>query len=129
MLTDPIVLKRQDGTDATYRVTTYNGNSSTRLDDSTTLAAPTQLVISHQPQGKAPNLSHRHLISLSDIEVDGASTARCTVNLTITCPDNTTLVTPALIASLIRQLCELLTTESTITVDTSFLNAILRGES
>lgn len=133
MFANTLTLKKQDGTDVDFVLTKYDGQGgSSRLSSGSTLTDPTTMAINHRqvsPKGSAVVID-QHLIKFEDTLVDSATnrSVKSVVNLTLNIPRDG-LFTKTSLHDQLRQLIQLLTGSTTVTVSTTVIDQLLRGES
>lgn len=82
-----LALKNEAGANRSFTTTQVGPTGVTRLDDGTTLSTPTMLKIQHSTAGKGDDLSDRHLLQATRVELDANGIPFTTVvNLTISVP-------------------------------------------
>lgn len=129
MLADPLVLGNNAGTpvDSNFVAVSYNGNDVGRIADDTTSQLPRRLAIKHGTVGQGDGLSDRHLIQITERELDANGVAFDTiVNLTIT--QNRRAADGTTVEHLLSYLTDLLT-GTPGTVSSTVVADILQGQS
>lgn len=128
MLSSNLTLKDVAGADVVYTTVGFPTGGADRIDVASTTDNKGTLNIRHTDQGKGSSASTRHLVQFSRTKQDTTGVATATLNLTILAPQSS-LIDSADIEDMIRQLVDLLVTTSTVALDTSVIEALLRGES
>jgi len=96
MLADTLVVN-DSVADRNFVKTKTMSDGSVRINDATTLLEPELLTIRHQTVGGAASLVDRHLVQLSQTQIDDNGVARTAqVNLTIAVPRSPDFTTEVL---------------------------------
>lgn len=127
MLATNITLKNVAAEDQAYVVIGYPANGSERITTTTTAADKASFIVKHTESGKGASMAERHLLQISrEVNtIDGSAIA--IVNLTISNPVSTLLDNDD-VKDLVSQLVDFLVS-GTVTLDSTVLDAVLRGES
>ncbi|DAD52140.1 TPA_asm: coat protein [ssRNA phage Gerhypos.1_47] len=129
-LTYPLSLTDNAGSTKTFAETIRNGQVTESVDTASTSLEPRRVRISHtQTKSKDGIVTDRHLISLSDTQVESTgSTSSMVINLTVALPRSASFSSTNVKDGL-RMIFDLLTTSTAPTIDSTALDQILRGES
>lgn len=126
-------LDARDGTDQTFALLGADESSSTRLDTASTLSEPKKLVIKHSTSGSGANIVDRHLIQVSNTQLDSAGVPRtAVVNLTMAVPRNAAVAQSDVedaIANIVSLVSNHAFSATTGFTNNTVITQLLRGES
>lgn len=125
-----INLSNHSGGESSYALQAQEGQSSRRIDVTTTMALPRYLILRHQTQGPKTLLVDRHTVTINDsILLASGQAAVLAINVSMVVP-RAPEVTPARIYDRLTNAIDLLCQGGFSALpDVAYVNALLRGES
>lgn len=134
-LSDPLVLKDSTGTDVSFGVqSTFSGKTpadpsgSNRVDAASSASEPRTLVIKQQVTGKGTSRVRRTLVQTQSTDIDSNGVlSQLTLNLSWVFPLNGSFSATDL-SNAICLIADAVLTTGSLAVDTTKVNALLRGE-
>lgn len=129
MFSNDLTLDDKSGDDVVYRLFRSDATGTQRIDVATTLSEPALLIIKHSTSGKGSDAVDRHLVQLTQTEIDSAGkSVTLTINFTLSVPRNVA-ITAQMVYDRVCNLADFLTDGQIASVTTTAnLDALLRGE-
>jgi hypothetical protein len=124
-----LTLDDKSGDDVVYRLFRSDNTGTQRIDVATDLSEPALFVIKHSTQGKGLDAVDRHLVQISDTQIDtNGKSVTFTLNVTLSVPRNVA-ITKQLVYDRVVNMCDFLTDGQLASVTTTAnLDSLLRGE-
>lgn len=124
-----LTLDDASGDDVQYVLVKTQGDGTSRIDQSSTLALPRVLNIKHSTNGQNGSQIDRHLVQISQSVSTAKGPVQVVANCTLSVP-RATEVTNDIVYDAVSNLIDFMMSGGLTTLaSTSYIDALLRGES